>query len=150
MDTEQLRQDVAEGTVEVDRLVDLIASQQKLIAQQQAELEALKKQLEALKKQLEALKQQIEKNPTPRLDEAYSEKAEEERQAKAQGKPKPRKKPKRQGRITTADKIARAARTETVYPADCDHDDCRFSHTRVAWRLEDGRGSCLFCAQREV
>ena len=128
MDTKQLRQDVAEGTVEVDRLVDLIASQQKLIAQQQAELEALKKQ-------------QIEKNPTLRLDEAYSEKAEEERQAKAQGKPKPRKKPKRQGRITTADKIARAARTETVYPADCDHDDCRFSHTRVAWRLEDGRAA---------
>jgi uncharacterized protein (DUF885 family) len=65
MDTEQLRQDVAEGTVEVDRLVDLVVSQQKLIAQQQAELEALKKQLEELK-------QQLEKNPTQRLDEAYS------------------------------------------------------------------------------
>jgi transposase len=132
MDTEQFRQDVAEGTVEVDRLVDLVVSQQKLIVQQQAELEALKKQLEELKHQLE-------KNPTQRLDEAYSEKAENERQAKAQGKPKRRKKPNRQGRITTAEKIARAARTETVYPEDCDPDDCRPSHTRVAWRLEDGR-----------
>ncbi|MDA0590886.1 MAG: hypothetical protein O3C17_23050 [Planctomycetota bacterium] len=94
MDTEQLRQDVAEGTIEVDRLVDLIASQQKRIAQQQAEIDELKRQNEELKTQ-------NEKNPTQRLDEAYSEKAEEERQAKAQGKPKPRKKPKRQGRITT-------------------------------------------------
>ena len=132
MDTEQLRLDVAAGTIDVDRLVGLIASQQKLIAGHEAEIEGLRKQLEELK-------QQIEKNPTQRLDEAYSEKAEEDRQAKAQGKPKPRKKPKRQGRITTAEKIARAARMETVYPQDCDAADCRFSHTRVAWRLEDGR-----------
>ena len=107
MDTEQLRQDVAEGTVEFARLVDLVVSQQKLIAQQQAEINELKKQNEELK-------QQIEKNPTQRLDEAYSERAEEDRQAKARGTPKPRKKPKRQGRITTAEKVARAARTETA------------------------------------
>ena len=132
MDTEQLRLDVAAGTIDVDRLVGLIASQQKLIAGHEAEIEGLRKQLEELK-------QQNEKNPTQRLGEAYSEKAEEDRQAKAQGKPKPRKKPKRQGRITTAEKIARAARMETVYPQDCDAADCRFSHTRVAWRLEDGR-----------
>jgi transposase len=132
MDTEQFRLDVAAGTIDVDRLVGLIASQQKLIAGHEAEIEGLRKQLEELK-------QQIEKNPTQRLDEAYSEKAEEDRQAKAQGKPKPRKKPKRQGRITTAEKIARAARMETVYPPDCAAADCRFSHTRVAWRLEDGR-----------
>jgi len=125
MDVDQLRQDVAEGTVELDRLVELIASQQKLIQQ--------------LQEQNEKLKEQIKKNPTERLEESYSEKAEEKRQAKAKGTPKKRKIPKRSGRLSTAEKIARAARTEKVYPDDCDLQDCKFSHTRVAWRLEDGR-----------
>jgi len=49
MDTEQLRLDVAAGTIDVDRLVGLIASQQKLIVGHEAEIEALKKQLEELK-----------------------------------------------------------------------------------------------------
>lgn len=132
MDVEQLRLDVAEGIVEGDRLVDLIASQQELFQQ-------LQKQNEDLKQQIENLKQRLEKNPTPRLDESYSEKAEEKRQAKAQGKPKKRKKPKRKGRLTTAEKIAKAARTQKVYPDGCDPQDCKVSHTRVAWRLEDGR-----------
>jgi uncharacterized coiled-coil protein SlyX len=125
MDVDQLRQDVARGTVELDRLVDLIASQQKRIEQ--------------LQEQIEKLKEQLKKNPTDRLEESYSEKAEEKRQAKAKGKPKKRKIPKRRGRLSTAEKIAKAARTEKVYPDDCDPQDCKFSHTRVAWRLEDGR-----------
>ncbi len=132
MDVDQLRQDVAQGTVELDRLVDLVASQQKVIRQQQVQIEQLKAEIEELKKQ-------VGKNPTKRLDEAYSEKAEADRKAKAEGKPKQRNKPKRQGRITTAEKIARAARTEQVYPEDCDPQNCKLSHTRVAWRLEDGR-----------
>ena len=106
MDVDQLRQDVAKGTIELDRLVDLIASQQKVIEQQQEEIEKLK--------------EQIKKNPTERLEEPYSEKAEEKRQAKAKGKPKKRKTPKRRGRLTTAEKIAKAGRTEKVYPDDCD------------------------------
>ena len=125
MDVDQFRQDVAEGRVELDRLVDLIASQQKLIEQLQDEIETLK--------------DQIRKNPTERLDEAYSEKAEEKRQAEATGKPKKRNVPKRKGRFSTTEKIARAARTEKVYPDGCDPQDCKLSHTRVAWRLEDGR-----------
>ena len=44
MDVDQLRQDVAEGTVELDRLVDLIASQQKLIQQLQEDNEKLQEQ----------------------------------------------------------------------------------------------------------
>ena len=123
MDVDQLRQDVAEGTVELDRWVALIASQQKRIEQ--------------LQEEIEKLKEQIKKNPTERLEEPYSERAEEKRRAK--GKPKKRKTPKRRGRLTTAEKIAKAARTEKVYPDDCDPQDCKLSHTRVAWRLEDGR-----------
>ena len=125
MDVDQLRQDVAEGTVELDRLVDVVAAQQKRIEQ--------------LLEQIEKLKERLEKNPTERLEESYSEKAEEKRQAKSKGKPKKPKIPKRRGRLSTSEKIARAARTEKVYPDDCDPQDCKFSHTRVAWRLEDGR-----------
>ena len=124
MDVDQLKQDVAEGTVELDRLVELIASQQKLIERLQAEIEKLK--------------EQAKKNPTERLDEAYSEKAEDKRQA-GKGKPRKPKPPKRKGRLTTAAKIANASRTEKVYPDDCDPQNCKLSHTRVAWRLEDGK-----------
>jgi hypothetical protein len=125
MDVEQLRQDVSDGTVKVDRLVDFVVSQQKLIGKLQDENEKLK--------------EQIGKNPTERLEEEYSEKAEEKRKAAAEGKRGPRNKPTRSGRVSTADKIAKAARTEKVYPDDCDPEDCKLSHTRVAWRLEDGR-----------
>jgi len=124
MDMEQLKQDVAEGNVSLDQLVDLIASQQKLI--------------EKLQKQCAELQEKIDsKNPTERLDEQYSEKAEERRRAK--GKKRKRSKPRRRGRISTAEKIAKAERTELVYPDACDPQDCKLSHTRVAWRLEDGR-----------
>jgi transposase len=124
MDMEQLKQDVAEGNVSLDRLVELIASQQKLI--------------EKLQKRCDELQEKIDsKNPTERLDEQYSEKAEEKRRAK--GKKRKRSKPQRSGRISTAEKIAKAERTELVYPDDCDPQDCKLSHTRVAWRLEDGR-----------
>ena len=92
MDLEQLRQDVAQGTVGLDRLVELIASQQKLIQQLQAHVEQLEEQVGKLM-------EQIGKNPTERLDESYSEKAEDKRKAQAQGKPKKRTKPKRSGRI---------------------------------------------------
>jgi len=129
MDVEQLRTDVGEGTVELDRLVDVIASQQKRIDQ--------------LEDENEKLKEQVKKNPTERLDEPYSLKAEEKRQAKKKGRPQKRKPPKRKGRLTTAEKIAKAARTEKVYPDEFDPEDCKLSHTRVAWRLENGRAVLL-------
>ena len=136
MDAQQLGQDVADGTVEVDRLVEFVASQLKVVQQLQAQVAELQAQVDKLKEENKKLK---EKNPTDRLDESFSEKAEEKRQAKKKGKRSKRKKPTRRGRLSTAEKIARAARTETVYPDDCDPRDCKLSHTRVAWRLEDGR-----------
>ncbi len=124
MDVEQLKQDVAEGNVSLDRLVDLIVSQQKLI--------------DKLQKQNAELQEKIDsKNPTERLDEQYSEKAEEKRQRK--GKKRKRPKPRRKGRISTADKIAKAERTEKVFPEGIDPEQCKFSHTRVVWRFENGR-----------
>ena len=133
MDVEQLKQDVAEGTVQVERLVGFIASQQKLIEKYQKQVADLQSQVADLQEEIGG------KNPTERLDEAYSEKSEEKRQAESEGKRRPRPKPKRSGRISTAEKIAKAARTEKIYPDDCDPQDCKLSHTRVAWRLEDGR-----------
>src|SRR5207244_2026638 len=45
----------------------------------------------------------------------------------------------RRGRIRTADKVARAERTEEVYPDGVERSDCWLSHTRPIWRLEQGR-----------
>lgn len=127
MDIEQLKQDVSDGTIGLDRLVDLVISQQQVIQQLQTRLKKLEEENKKLR----------DKNPTERLEEGYSEKAEEKRQAKKKGRRK--KNPQRRGRLSTAAKIAKAERTEKVYPEDCDPRDCKLSHTRVAWRLEDGR-----------
>ncbi|WP_197442870.1 IS66 family transposase [Lignipirellula cremea] len=103
----------------IDRLIDVIASQQRRI--------------DELEKQLKELKG---KSPTERLDQAYSEKAEQQRQAKTGRRKRKR---KQAGRNKTADKIKQAKRTERVLPAQTRLDDCSFSHTRVAWRVENGR-----------
>ncbi len=119
MDIEQLRDDAAAGRLSTDRLIDVIVM--------------LHNRINELEKQLEEFKG---KNPTERLDQAYSEKAEQQRKAKV-GKRK--RKRRRVGRTKTADKIKQAERTETVLPPDTCIDDCTLSHTRVAWRLENGR-----------
>src|SRR5208337_1830739 len=43
------------------------------------------------------------------------------------------------GRTTSAEKVAQAVRTEKVYPEGVPKEDCRLSHTRPVWRLENGR-----------
>ncbi len=116
MDVQQLRDDATAGKLSLNKLIDVIAAQQKRIA----ELETIIKS----------------KNPTERLQEPYSEKAEEKRKSK-QGRKKKRK-PLRRGRISTAQKIKQAKRTETVFPDSVPREECKFSHTRVAWRLEEG------------
>ena len=128
MDIDQLREDAAAGTLSIDRLIGVLAAQQQLLADQQARIE----ELEAIIRS---------KNPTERLEQSYSEQAEQQRaEERRSGKKRKRKqKSKRRGRISTADKIKLAERTQAVYPEDIDPQQCRFSHTRVAWRLEDGR-----------
>lgn len=138
MDVQQIRQDVAEGNVSPDRLVDLIASLLKLIETLQEQDAKHQEQIAKLQEQVAKLQAQIDsKNPTERLDEQYSEKAEEKRQAK--GKKRKRPKPRRKGRISTAEKIAKAKRTEKVYPKGIAPEQCKLSHTRVAWRFEEGQ-----------
>ena len=104
--------------------------------------------------QIEGLKSLIEKtagkHPTPRLDESYSLSAEAKRKARQQAnaekkkkKAKSKSKSKKNARMTTADKVKLAVRTESVYPADRSHAECKFSHDRVAWRLENGRAALV-------
>jgi hypothetical protein len=93
-------------------------------------------ELETLVKKLGAA------GPTPRLDQAYSLKAEEQRQAVAQtGGKKKRKKQKspRRGRVTTQEKLALAERTETLWPKGFTREECRLLRRRPVWRIIDGR-----------
>jgi hypothetical protein len=106
----------------------------KLVRMQAATIKRLEKQVEELFAKLK------EKNPTERLDESYSQKAEEQRKKAEQDKKTGKKnKSTNKGRITTAEKIKKAQRVEAVYPDDIQPGDCTLSHTRVAWRLEDGK-----------
>lgn len=106
-----------------DELIKLVGRQARLIERLQDRVSQLEAKLG-------------EKNPTERLDEPYSQKSEEKRKAKPGKK---RKLPKRRGRLSNEDKIEKANRVEAVYPEDVSREACRLSHTRVAWRLEDGK-----------
>lgn len=108
----------------------------KLVQMQAAKIQQLEDENRELKAKIAG------KNPTERLEESYSEKAENARQDKAGAKPPSPRKPKtarRRGRITTSEKAKLAHRTEQLFPESIDRDLCCFSHTRVAWRLEDGK-----------
>jgi hypothetical protein len=123
MDIEQLRDDAASGKLSVDKLIDVVALQQHQVREMQKRIDELETIIKS-------------KNPTKRLADPYSEKAENKRNPKP-GKRK--RKPLPRGRVSTAEKIKLAERTETVFPDAVSPDDCKLSHTRVAWRLENGR-----------
>jgi len=125
MDVGQLKQDVLSGVISVDRLIDvLVASQQELLA---------------AKQRIAELERQFGVVACQRVAEPFSVRAEEARQKK-RGKQQRKRRPKSKGgRTSTAEKVARAVRTEKVFPANVSPDDCRLSHTRPVWRLENGR-----------
>jgi hypothetical protein len=97
MDTiETLKQDVREGRISAERLVDLVVD--------------LSRKLEAANQRIEELQKQCGGTPTAKVDEPFSMRAEEKRQ-EARGKKKRKRKPKgRRGRVSTADKVAQAER----------------------------------------
>jgi len=123
---EQLKQDVREGRVGVDRLIDVIEMQQR--------------QLQSALRRIEELEKKAGGSGTAKVDEPFSVRAEEKRQ---QARRKNRKlklsKKGRRGRLTTADKLKLAERTEVVFPDGVPTQDCHLSHTRPVWRLENGR-----------
>ena len=129
MDAEQIKQDISEGRIDVDRLVEVIVS--------------LQRQLEQAKQRIEELEKKSAGSPTVKTDEPYSMRAEEQRQAARGRKPRQRNKPTRRGRVTTAQKIKLADHTEQVFPDGVASSDCRLSHTRPVWRLIDGRATLI-------
>jgi len=128
---ETLRQDVHAGRISIDRLVDLIASQQRMH-------QDVLRQLQAAKERYEELEKRLGGPPTTKLDEPYSMRSEEKRE-KARGKKPKAKSKKRRGRLRSKDKIAAAQRTEAVYPEGVARRECYLSHVRPVWRLEDRR-----------
>ena len=117
MDVEQLRKDVHAGRITPDRLIDLIVT---------------------LQRRNEELERQLKGGSPPKISEPFSVEAEERRQ-EARGRKRRRRKQRSGGRISTAEKIAQAVRTEKVFPAGVPKADCWLSHTRPVWRLESGQ-----------
>jgi hypothetical protein len=118
MDAEELKREVRAGRIGVDRLVDLVV----MLLDRVSELEKKLSEAESRK-----------------LSEPYSLESEEKRRAARGKSKKKRPRPTRRGRVTTADKIKHAERTEKVFPAQVSADACFYSHTRPVWRLEAGR-----------
>ena len=124
---EKLKQDVRDGRIDMDRMIDVIVT--------------LQRQLEAAKQRIA----ELEKNAggstpvTSKVDASFSMREEEKRQKK-RGKTKPKlSKKARLGRVTSADKLKLAERTEQCFPEGLSAKECQLSHRRPVWRLENGR-----------
>ncbi len=126
---EQLKEDLREGRIDANRLVDLLVT--------------LQRELQTAKQRIAELEKQVGASSAAKIDEPFSMRAEEKRQ-EARGKKKRKTKPKgRRGRITTADKVAQAERSADVIPDGVPKSDCQLSHTRPVWRLENGRATLV-------
>src|SRR5450755_1289597 len=127
---EQLKQDVREGRIGVDRLIDVIEMQQR--------------QLQAAFRRIEELEKKAGGSATTKVDEPFSMRAEEKRQqARRKNRKHKLSKKGRRGRLTSADKLMLAERTEKVFPEGVSQQDCQRSHTRPVWRLEKGRAALI-------
>jgi transposase len=123
---EQLKQDVRDGRIDVERLLEVIAT--------------LQRQLAAAQQRIEELEKRLGSTATAKVNEPFSMRAEEKRQqARRKNKKHKLSKKGRRGRLNTADKLKLAERTEQVFPDGVPQQDCQLSHTRPVWRLEDGR-----------
>src|SRR5208282_4667309 len=123
---EQLKQDLRDSRIGVDRLLDVIAMQQP--------------QLQAAQQRIAELEKKVGGTATAKVDEPFSLRAEEKRQqARHPQKQRKLSRKGRRGRLTTADKLKLAERTEKVFPEGLPQQDCQLSHTRPVWRLENGR-----------
>jgi len=142
MDVKQLKEDVRAGRIDGDRLVELMVRSQRQLQEATQELAQAKQELDRAEQRIKELEQKLGCSPTEKVKEPFSVRAEEQRQAARKGKQKQRRKPKpqrRRGRITTAEKIAQAKQTKKVFPAGVAEKDCKWSHTRPVWRLEEGQ-----------
>jgi hypothetical protein len=125
MDAKQLKKDVRSGWITVDRLIELVV--------------ILQRELQTAKQRIEQLERQQGIAPTAEISEPFSLRAEEQRQEARGKKRRKRNRRSRGGRMTSAEKVAQAVRTEKVFPTGVQEKDCRLSHTRPVWRLEKGQ-----------
>jgi len=100
---------------------------------------ALQRELQGAKQRIEQLERQLGVPPSSKISQPFSVEAEERRQEARGKKRRKRKRRSQAGRTTSAEKIAQAVRTEKVFPAGVRKEDCRLSHTRPVWRLENGQ-----------
>jgi hypothetical protein len=125
---EQLKQDVRDGRIDIDRLIDVIGT--------------LQRQLEAAKQRIEELERKTGV-PTPpaaaKVDAPFSVREEEKRQKKRGRNQHKLSRSDRRGRLRSADKLKLAERTEQCFPPGLSAQECQLSHTRPVWRLENGR-----------
>jgi len=121
---EQLKDDLRSGRLKPDRLVDLIVD--------------LQRQLHAANQRIADLEKRLG-GSSAKVDEPYSLRAEENRQDARGKKKRKAQRSGRRGRLTTADKIANAERSEDVLPDGLTKNECQLSHTRPVWRLENNR-----------
>ena len=128
---EQLKQDVRDGRVSAERLVELLVSLQR-------ELQAAQQSLADALRRIEELEKSRGGAETVKFAEPFWLRAEELRQEARGKKKRKRNRPLRRGRVTTAEKIQQAQRTEQVFPVGVSHSDWQLSHTRPVWRLEAG------------
>lgn len=119
----------------IDRLFDALAESERRNAELTRRLEDQARRIDDQARRIEELEK---RHPTVRLDESYSLKAEERRQAEASGR-KRRQKSKRRGRISTAEKLAQATVQEDVWPTDCRRADCQWKYSRPVWRIINGQ-----------
>jgi transposase len=122
---DRLKQDVRQGRIDVDRLIDVIVT--------------LQRQLEAAKQRIAELEEKAGGPAAAKLTEPFSVRAEEKRQEKRHRKKHQRSKKGRHGRLNGSDKLKLAARTEKCFPEGIPAQECQLSHTRPVWRLENGR-----------
>ena len=131
---EQLKQDVRQGRIDVDRLIDVIVSQQR-------QLEAARQRIEELEKKLGGPGSAA---ATPaKIDQPFSMRAEEKRQRDRNKNKLKLSRKGRRGRLSSADKLKLAERTESCYPEGVPEEDCWLSHARPVWRLEQGRATLI-------
>jgi hypothetical protein len=126
---DQLRKDVREGRIDIDRLIDVIVS--------------LQRQLEAAKQRIEELEKRGSGDAagaaTAKVDQPFSMRAEEKRQRARKNNKLKLSRQGRRGRLSSADKVKLAERIEPCFPEGVPEEDCHLSHTRPVWRLLDGR-----------
>jgi regulator of protease activity HflC (stomatin/prohibitin superfamily) len=135
----KLKEEAREGRIDLERLVELLGSALRLAQNLQNQLDAKQKELETAQKRSAELEKRLDGSPTTKVDQPYSTRAEEKRQEARAKKKKKAKTKKRRGRRTSQEKLKQAERTEPIYPKDVPPEQCKLSHTRPVWRLENGR-----------